>query len=88
MNGWKLFDVANARFTFPAFTLASGASVNVWVRSGTNTVTDLFWGRNSAVWNNDGDTATLTTAVDTVVDPNSTDYGMRPPKEDLDWSYA
>ena len=68
MNGWKLFDVSNTRFTFPAFTLASGVSVNVWVRSGTNTATDLFWGRNSAVWNNDGDTATLTNAADTVVD--------------------
>ena len=55
------------RFTFPAFTLASGVSVNVWVRSGTNTATDLFWGRNSAVWNNDGDTATLTNATDTVM---------------------
>lgn len=40
MNGWKLFDVANTRFTFPAFTLASGVSVNVWVRSGTNTGVD------------------------------------------------
>ncbi len=68
MTGWKLFDLANTRFTFPAFALAPGASVNVWVRSGVNTATDLFWGRGSAVWNNDGDTATLTTWADGVID--------------------
>lgn len=68
MTGWRLFDLANTRFTFPVFALASGASVNVWVRSGVNTATDLFWGRGSAVWNNDGDTATLTTGADGVID--------------------
>lgn len=68
MTGWKLFDEANTRFTFPVFTLPASASVNVWVRSGANTSTDLYWGRGSAVWNNNGDTATLTTGGDVVVD--------------------
>lgn len=68
MTGWKLFDEANTRFTFPAFTLPASASVNVWVRSGANTTTDLFWGRGSAVWNNDGDKGTLMTAGDVLVD--------------------
>lgn len=68
MTGWKLFDAVNTRFTFPAFSLAAGASVNVWVRSGADSATDLFWGRGSAVWNNDGDIATLTTGGDVAVD--------------------
>ncbi len=59
LTGWKLFDLANTQFTFPPFSLAPGATVNVWVRSGTDTTGDLYWGRSSAVWNNDGDTATL-----------------------------
>ncbi|MBW7884475.1 MAG: lamin tail domain-containing protein [Caldilineaceae bacterium] len=46
----------------------AGAAVNVWVRSGADTATDLFWGKDAAVWNNDGDTATLKTAAGAVVD--------------------
>ena len=59
MTGWTLRDLANATFTFPTFTLAPGAEVRVWVRSGVNDATNLYWGRGSAVWNNDGDTAIL-----------------------------
>lgn len=59
MTGWTLRDEAGAVFTFPGFTLASGASVRVWVKAGANSATDLYWGRNGAVWNNGGDTATL-----------------------------
>jgi len=59
MTNWTLRDAVNTVFTFPAFTLQPGASVEVWVKSGTNTATDLYWGRGSSVWTNTGDTATL-----------------------------
>jgi hypothetical protein len=59
MTGWTLRDEVNTVFTFPAFTLAGQASVRIWIRSGSNDAGNLYWGRNSATWNNDGDTATL-----------------------------
>lgn len=59
MAGWTLADEAGATFTFPAFTLDAGAAVRIWVRSGSDTTTDLYWGRNGPVWNNGGDSAIL-----------------------------
>lgn len=59
MGGWRLSDAANTTYTFPAFTLAAGAEVKVWVKSGADDAANLFWNRASAVWNNGGDTATL-----------------------------
>ena len=59
MTGWTLRDVANNTYTFPSFTLQPGTAVNVWIKVGVNTDVDLFWGRGSSVWNNDGDTAYL-----------------------------
>lgn len=58
MTGWTLFDESNTTFTFPNFTLQAGQSVTVWVMTGTDDATNLYWGRGSAVWNNAGDTAT------------------------------
>jgi len=59
LTGWTLEDEAGATFTFPAFTLLPGEQVRIWVRAGTDSAADLFWGRNGAVWNNGGDTAIL-----------------------------
>jgi phosphatidylserine/phosphatidylglycerophosphate/cardiolipin synthase-like enzyme len=68
LQGWVLTDIAGARYTFPEFRLNPGKQVVVWVKPGTNTSIDLFWGRGSAVWNNDGDTATLASISGLVVD--------------------
>lgn len=59
MTDWTLRDAASTTFTFPPFTLDVGASVRVWVKDGVADATNLYWGRGSAVWNNSGDTATL-----------------------------
>ncbi len=59
MTGWTLRDVANHVFTFPSFALASGGTVRVWTKAGTNTAADLYWGSAAAIWNNDGDCAYL-----------------------------
>jgi hypothetical protein len=59
MTGWQLVDIAGHTFTFPTFVLAPGATVNVRICTGENSATDLYEGRCSAIWNNDGDTATL-----------------------------
>ena len=59
MTGWTLSDRAFHTFVFPSFMLSPGASVRVWTKSGSNTATDLYWGRGAAIWNNRGDTAYL-----------------------------
>jgi hypothetical protein len=49
MAGWTLDDGRGEVYRFPAFTLHNGA-VSVHTRAGTDTVIDLFWGLNDAVW--------------------------------------
>ena len=68
MTDWTLSDEANHTFTFPTFTLNPGAFVRVWTKAGTNTATDLYWGRGSAIWNNSGDCAYLRDSVGTLID--------------------
>lgn len=65
MAGYTLSDAASTpnTYTFPAFTLAAGAEVRVWVRAGADDAANLYWGRSAAVWNNSGDTATLRDAA-------------------------
>jgi hypothetical protein len=67
MTGWTLGDLANHVYTFPAFTLAAGASVKVWTNSGTNDSANLYWGSAQAIWNNTGDTAFLRNAQGVLV---------------------
>jgi hypothetical protein len=60
MAGWTLRDAKRHVFKFPdGFRLAPGASVRVRTGIGKEGEEDLYWGRKAAVWNNDGDTATL-----------------------------
>jgi hypothetical protein len=59
LQGWTLEDAVPQRYTFPAFLLPEGSSIRVWVKAGTNTASDLYWGKKQPIWNNDGDTATL-----------------------------
>ncbi|MGD1993081.1 MAG: lamin tail domain-containing protein, partial [Anaerolineae bacterium] len=68
MTGWTLRDEVNHTYTFPVFTLADGTSVRVWTGPGVDTDTDLYWGRASAIWNNDGDTAYLNDHQGALVD--------------------
>lgn len=73
MEGWTLCDEADQCYRFPAFTLAVGAQVQVWVKAGANDGANLYWGRGSAVWNNSGDTATPYDAAGRLVDSFSYD---------------
>jgi hypothetical protein len=69
MSGWTLSDDSYHSYTFPdGFILPGGSSVHVWTKSGVDTGTDLYWGRSSAVWANEGDTAFLTDNAGTVID--------------------
>ncbi|MFB6080592.1 MAG: lamin tail domain-containing protein [Haloferacaceae archaeon] len=60
LSGWTVGDEAGRRYTFPdGTTLAPGASLTLHTGQGTNGGGQYYWGLNGAVWNNDGDTATV-----------------------------
>lgn len=61
IGGWTLCDAANHCFRFPqGAVLAAGGRVLVHTGSGGNDGERYYMGRGRAVWNNSGDTATLT----------------------------
>ena len=64
MVGWTLDDGEGQNYIFPAFTLHSGA-VSVHTRAGTDTVIDLYWGLDEAIWTA-GKLITLRDAAGTV----------------------
>ncbi len=69
MTNWKLTDQSPRNvYTFPAFTLAPGASVKVWTGCGTNSAEELFWCHVRPVWDDDGDTAYLYNQSDELID--------------------
>lgn len=60
VSGWLLCDAASRCYRF-----LSGSSIGpkswivVYTGMGTNTDTEFFWGSRRAIWNNNGDVATL-----------------------------
>lgn len=51
--GWRLEDGKGNLFIFPQspeLTLYGSGAVNIYTRAGVNTVVDLFWGLDHAVW--------------------------------------
>jgi len=67
LSGWTVTDEAGKTYTFGEFTLAAGERVTLHTGSGNDTVTDVYWGREGAVWNNGGDTVTVRDDSGTVV---------------------
>lgn len=62
MGGWSLSDSADHTYHFPTgFTLGPGETVTVYTGSGSDSDTELYWGSDSAVWNNGGDTIIVVT---------------------------
>ncbi len=51
LKGWQLDDGNGHVYTFPALNLEPGGAVQVWTKGGfTDTVVDLYWGLDAAVW--------------------------------------
>jgi len=50
LTNWRLEDNAGNVYTFPELTLNKGGAVQVHTAAGVNTVIDLYWGRDTAVW--------------------------------------
>ncbi|HHS96974.1 MAG TPA: LysM peptidoglycan-binding domain-containing protein [Chloroflexi bacterium] len=50
LEGWALSSADGERFVFPRLVLFSGGEVTVYSRSGQNTPTSLYWGREEPAW--------------------------------------
>lgn len=59
MTGWTLSDDDGRVYTFPSFSLAAGATVQVWTKAGVNNASNLYWGDALSIWTNTGDVAYL-----------------------------
>lgn len=60
LKGYKVRDAkAKHTYTFGTFTLGAKKSVTLHTGKGKNSSTNLYWGQDNYVWNNDGDTAQL-----------------------------
>lgn len=57
LSGWTVSDEKDHRYTVPSgFTLDAGATVTLYTGSGPDSEHELYWGSDSAIWNNSGDT--------------------------------
>ena len=50
LEGWQLVDEQGNSFDFPALTMFSGGAVTVYTKVGVNNVVELFWGLDTAVF--------------------------------------
>jgi micrococcal nuclease len=72
LEGYSLKDAATHIYTFPAFTLQPGATVQLYSGQGQDDASSLYWGlAGEAVWNNDGDSAFLRDSEGNLVDDYS-----------------
>ncbi|HMR99851.1 MAG TPA: lamin tail domain-containing protein [Anaerolineales bacterium] len=57
MKGWMLFDMKGHRYIFPPFILrgrgvfGKSKTVKVWTKQGENNISNLYWSKKKAVWN-------------------------------------
>lgn len=73
LSGWHLQDRTGATYDFPPFVLPAGALVRVRTGEGTNSESDLYWGRGASVWRNEGDIVRLYDRLWNLIDEQS--YG-------------
>jgi Lamin Tail Domain len=59
LTGYTVRDKVNHVYKFGTFSLGGGKWVRIHTGKGTDTSTDLYWGRSWYVWNNTGDKAYL-----------------------------
>jgi len=50
LEGWTLSSATGGQFVFPRLTLFSGGEVTIYSRSGQNTPTHIYWGREEPAW--------------------------------------
>ena len=69
LKGWKLQDKdQNHTYTFPLYSMKPGEICRVYTNQNHPETCGFNWGHGSAIWNNDGDTATLKDGSGKVID--------------------
>lgn len=64
LGGWTVSDAAGRTYTFPTGrTLDPGSRLTLVTGPGTDGTDRVYWGQDSAVWNNGGDTVTVRTGA-------------------------
>ncbi len=58
LEGWQLENAGGEAYIFPQFTLYTGGAITVYTRAGTDSVVELYWGRQEPAWQ-PGDIALL-----------------------------
>lgn len=58
LDGWVLTD-GYYEYTFSGVTVAPGDTIRVYTGEGSDTNSEVYWGYQSTVWNDDGDTVYL-----------------------------
>lgn len=64
---WKLVSGSGIQFSFPQLILREGGQVTIHTRSGQDSVSDLYWGQPTVVWQR-GDMVKLVNSGGEVVD--------------------
>ena len=65
VSGWTVSDASSHTYTIPSdTTIGAGETLTLHTGEGTDAGNDLYWGSGSAIWNNGGDTITVTNAQD------------------------
>lgn len=60
LSGWSLCDYRSLHcYEFDDYTMEPHSSVKLWTKTGTNTMTDLYFGEPRPIWDNGKDTAYL-----------------------------
>jgi hypothetical protein len=67
LTGWTLEDAQNHTYTFKSFTLNAGSKVKLHTGQGNDSAEELYWNKNTPIWNNSGDVATLKDASENII---------------------
>ncbi|MCU4719677.1 lamin tail domain-containing protein [Halapricum hydrolyticum] len=68
LGGWTVADAAGHEYQIPSgVTIAPGATLTIHSGIGTDNSTDLYWGSGSPIWNNAGDTVTVSNQSNEIV---------------------
>ena len=63
VSGWTVGDASSHTYTIPSgTTIEAGETLTLHTGEGTDDESNLYWGSGSAIWNNGGDTITITNA--------------------------
>lgn len=68
LSGWIVSDEAGHTYIVPdETTLEPGGTLTLYTGSGPDAESELYWGSGRPIWNNDGDTVTVTTTAGDVL---------------------